>query len=122
VIQEINCLVGLHLLAKAEAIAVAPVLLLQELLGVARRRGWRLNLRPLAEVQTLAWLVGLFLFSRWLWALASSPGGLFALDDEYYAELAAGQQEQQQQYAGVGAGGYQHQHHAVHRPQQPHWQ
>jgi hypothetical protein len=101
------------------------LLLLQELLGVARRRGWRLNLRPLAEVQTLAWLLGLLLFGRWLWALASSPGGLFGLDDEYYAELAAGQQQQQQQqYAGVGAGGYQHQrqHHAVHRQQHQQWQ
>jgi hypothetical protein len=105
--------------------AAVTLPLLQELLGVARRRGWRLNLRPLAEVQTLAWLLGLLLVGHWLWALASSPGGLFGLDDDYYAELAAGQQQQhQQQYAGVGAGGYQHQrqHHAVHQQQHQHWQ
>lgn len=106
--------------------SLLPVLLLlQELLSVARRRGWRLNLRPLAEVQTLAWLLGLLLLARWLWALASSPGGLFRLDDEYYAELAAGQQQQQQQFVGVAGGGYQHprQHHAMHRPvqQEPEW-
>ncbi|WIA17648.1 hypothetical protein OEZ85_014453 [Tetradesmus obliquus] len=101
-----------------------PETVTQELLSVARRRGWRLNLRPLAEVQTLAWLLGLLLLGRWLWALASSPGGLFGLDDEYYAELAAGQQ-QQQQFVGVAGGGYQHprQHHAMHRPvqQEPEW-
>ncbi|KAF6262749.1 hypothetical protein COO60DRAFT_1699160 [Scenedesmus sp. NREL 46B-D3] len=99
-----------------------PETVTQELLGVARRRGWRLNLRPLAEVQTLAWLLGLLLVGRWLWMLASSQlassqlasssqGGLLGLDDDYYAELAAGQQHQQQhpQYAGVAGVDYQQQ-------------
>ncbi len=30
--------------------------LLQELLGRARRRGWRINLRPLGDVRNMLWL------------------------------------------------------------------
>ncbi len=78
------------------------------MLGVARRRGWRLNLRPLAEVQTLAWLLGLALVVRWLCALLSSDGGLFVLDkadQEYYAELH--RVEQQRRMAAVAEAAWQ---------------
>lgn len=81
---------------------------MQELLGFARRRGWRVNLRPLAEMQTLAWLTVLFFITRWIWALVTSEGGLFGLGDEQYQEMAGVRVHQR-------AGSYQH-----HR--QPHWQ
>jgi hypothetical protein len=83
-------------------------------LGVARRRGWRLNLRPLAEVQTLAWLLGLVLITRWLWALLSSEGGLFRLDDEFYAQEAAWAAAQQAAAAQAAAAAAQQQY--------EHWQ
>lgn len=58
-----------------------------------RRHGWRLNLRFLAEKQTLAWLLGLVLLSRFFWALFSSEGGAFSYEG-YEEELAARQQAQ----------------------------
>ncbi len=42
-----------------------PETVLQQAMLGARRRGWRVNLRPLAEVQTLGWL-GLLLSLAWL--------------------------------------------------------
>jgi len=58
----------------------------QELLTAARRRGWRLNLRFLAEKQTLCWLVGLVLITRFFWALFTSEGGAFSYP-EYEEEV-----------------------------------
>lgn len=86
----------------------------QEVLGVARRRGWRLNLRWLGELQTLAWLVGLVLLGRWLAALITSEGGLFGLDEQYYAEQQQWKQQQAQaarQAAAAAAAPQQHQYH-----------
>ncbi|KIZ00357.1 hypothetical protein MNEG_7603 [Monoraphidium neglectum] len=75
-----------------------PETLLQEWLLVARRRGWRVNLRPLAEKQTLAWLLAAALLLYWtvLW-LASPPreGGGWG---DAAAEAPAGGQQQQQQW------------------------
>jgi hypothetical protein len=59
---------------------------LQEWLVFAKRRGWRLNLRFLAEVQTLAWLLLLGLLTYWFWQLWSSAG----LAHEGSAAAAAG--------------------------------
>lgn len=53
-----------------------------------RRHGWRLNLRFLAEKQTLAWLLGLVLLMRFFWALFSSEGGAFSYEG-YEEEVAA---------------------------------
>jgi hypothetical protein len=64
--------------------------LAQEVLGWVRRHGWRLNLRFLAEKQTLAWLLGLALLARFFWALLSSEGGAFSYEG-YEEELAARQ-------------------------------
>lgn len=86
---------------------------MQEVLGFARRRGWRLNLRPLAEMQTLVWLFVLIMLGRWVWALVSSEGGLFGLDEEYYQELAAAGQP------GTPGTGYQQPPYQQHHP---HWQ
>lgn len=83
---------------------------LQELLVFARRRGWRVNLRPLAEIQTLAWLLVIFFIGRWMWALISSEGGLFGLDEQYYQEVEAAREQQRP------PGSYHPQQ------QQPHWQ
>jgi len=85
----------------------------QEWLDVARRRGWRINLRWLAEVQTLCWLLALLLLGRFLWRLATSEGGLFGLDEEYYRELEAGAARDWQQ---------QQQQHLAHRPDGAAWQ
>ena len=63
---------------------------------MARRRGWRVNLRFLAEVQLLAWLVGLCLFGYCFWALFTSEGGLFSYEG-YEEELQQQQQFRQQQ-------------------------
>ncbi|GBF95518.1 hypothetical protein Rsub_07868 [Raphidocelis subcapitata] len=49
-----------------------PETLLQEWLLAARRRGWRINLRPLAEKQTLGWLLGLGLLLYWIGQLLAA--------------------------------------------------
>lgn len=67
-----------------------PETIVQEVLGWVRRHGWRLNLRFLAEKQTLAWLLGLALLARFFWALFSSEGGAFSYEG-YEEELAARQ-------------------------------
>lgn len=72
----------------------------QEVVSVVRRLGWRLNLRFLAEKQTLCWLVGSVLLGRFMWALFNSEGGAFS-----YPEY----EEEVQQAAGV------HHHHYMHQ-------
>jgi hypothetical protein len=50
----------------------------QELLRFVRSKGWRLNLRWLAEKPTLLWLFGLYWVWRAFMAIVSSEGGLFS--------------------------------------------
>jgi hypothetical protein len=64
---------------------------LQELLQVLRRKGWRVNLRFLAEVQLLFWMAVLALVSYGFYCLLSSEGGLFSYEG-YEEDL---QQQQQ---------------------------
>lgn len=66
---------------------------LQELLGVVRRRGWRLNLRFMAEKQTLCWLMAFILVSRFFWALFTSEGGAFSYP-EYEEEVRQAMRQQ----------------------------
>lgn len=75
---------------------------LQELVGRARRRGWRVNLRPLADVRNLAWIPIAYLmlayglrFLIWLVvAIASGPAS---------------------EGGGGGGGGAQRQHYPQHQ-------
>lgn len=60
-----------------------------------RRHGWRVNLRFLAEKQTLAWLLGLVLLTRFFWALFSSEGGAFSYEGYEEDQLAARQAQPQ---------------------------
>lgn len=63
----------------------------------ARRRGWRINLRPLAEWRTLAFVFITYLGLRWIawplvrliWLVATTP-----MDDETFT----GRQQQRQQF------------------------
>jgi hypothetical protein len=50
----------------------------QELLRFVRSKGWRLNLRWLAEKPTLLWLFGLYWVWCWFLAIITSEGGLFS--------------------------------------------
>jgi hypothetical protein len=90
-------------------------------LGVARRRGWRVNLRPLAEVQTLAWVIGLVLLVRWLVALCSSEGGLFSLDEAYFREQEAWREAQAAAQQAAAQQQQQQQQHFMHDQQHVEW-
>jgi hypothetical protein len=79
---------------------------LQGALLYARRRGWRVNLRPLAERRTLAFVAGLYVMLRWiawpllrfLWLVATTP-----LDDDFFS---GGESQRQHQYGGVHQGSH----------------
>jgi hypothetical protein len=73
------------------------LLLLQEVLRAVRRHGWRINLRFLAEKQTLAWLLGLALLTRFFWALFASEEGLFTYEG-YEEQMQHAQQTQQPRF------------------------
>ncbi len=94
-----------------------PETLLQEWLLVARRRGWRVNLRPLAEKQTLAWLLAAALLVHWIarWLLTPAPPAA-ARGGSWWEAAAAAYEEQQRLYAEEQAR-YQQQQRA-HRLQQ----
>jgi hypothetical protein len=76
---------------------------LQGALQYARRRGWRVNLRPLAERRTLAFALGLYIGLRWiawpllrfLWLVATIP-----LEDDFTGG------DQRHQYGGVSHGSH----------------
>ena len=82
----------------------------QEVLARARRRGLRVNLRPLADVRNLAWIpIGWFLvlhtlrFLTWLvLALATGPGegagGGYAAQQRQYRQHGGGQQQHHQRH------------------------
>jgi hypothetical protein len=73
---------------------------------VARKRGWRLNLRPLAEVQLLLWL-GLLALLAWGVSLILATSGA--------EEVGLGGVSGSQRQYGGGSLHNQHQ-----RPPQPH--
>jgi hypothetical protein len=62
--DALNSATGLDQAPATECEEEPETVLQQAMLG-ARHRGWRVNLRPLAEVQTLGWL-GLLLSLGWL--------------------------------------------------------
>ncbi len=93
-----------------------PETIVQEWLQLLRRRRFRFNLRPLAEIQTLAWLVVLWLVVYGMVALMASGGSdgddgavvapaVHWQDQHSWHEQQEQQQQQQQQWNVVGVRG-----------------
>ena len=79
-----------------------------------RRRGWRVNLRPLADVRNLAWIPITLLLLRWAlhallwlaWAVANAPAAL----EDAASEQQRWQQQQLEQRQQQRARQQQHHH------------
>lgn len=78
--QQVRCIGADNLARDKHFTMPALVPFAQELLARARRRGWRINLRPLADVRNLAWIpVAWFLLYHGLrivaWLVAAMVSG-----------------------------------------------
>jgi len=110
-----------------------PETLLQEWLLVARRRGWRVNLRPLAEKQTLAWVCAVALVTHWilLWLLSpaaerpaggSSGWGGWDASTAAYEQQQRRYEQQQRAAAAAAAASRQQQQHGAAASRQQQWE
>uniref|UniRef100_A0A7S2VW20 Uncharacterized protein n=1 Tax=Chlamydomonas chlamydogama TaxID=225041 RepID=A0A7S2VW20_9CHLO len=71
--ELVNRLLGLDVMWTSEEEEEPPETVLQQILQWMRRKQYRVNLRFLAELQTLAWLVGLYLVLQLFGGTAKAP-------------------------------------------------
>lgn len=93
----------------------APDSMVGEILAFARRRGWRVNLRPIAEWQTLGWLLALvpaLVLLRRMWLGVAGLGA-------WLQAVAEAQEIAQREHLAAAYAGRQARLERMHHPPQP---